>query len=131
MKQLLIVTSLLFCGAFALAQAAGVDPSAITPPTEAEISAFLAALGGTTALKGLALVAVIAQGVALLLRTGLGDLAGKYRLLIIVLVNVVGGFVTLKMSGSDTTSALLHPTMLAALQVLANQVYRQFFVKED
>lgn len=126
MKWLILMVGFLLLPFWAFAQEAG-----ITPPTEAEIGAFIAALGGLGSLKGLALVAVIAQGVALILRTSAGELAGKWRLLIIVLVNLVGGFVTLKIQGSDTVSALLHPTMLAAIQVFVNQLYIQFFKKDE
>lgn len=103
----------------------------IEPPTPEEIMAFLAAIGGLKGASILAIVAVVVQGIMLALRSPLGKLAGKVRLVIVLGLTLVGGVLGLMVSGVDLLNALMHSTTLAAMQVLANQIYKQFIKKAN
>lgn len=102
---------------------------AVIPPTADEFGALLASLGGLKGASFVAIAVVVVQGIMLLLRSKLGEMAGKYRLLIVYLLSVVGGVLALRIAGVDLGAALLHTQTLAALQVLVNQVIKQFFQK--
>ena len=103
----------------------------ITPPSGADILAFLNAIGGLKGAGALVISAVIVQGVMLFVRFSFGEILGKYRLSLMLLLSLVSGFVSLRIAGADVGSALLHPATLAAFQLLFNQIYKQFFVKLD
>lgn len=98
-------------------------------PSSDELQALLVAIGGAKGAGALAVAALGVQAVMMLLRTGLGDLVGKYRLLIVYLLTVVSSVLALKMAGVGVGAALIHSQTIAAIQVFGNQVFRQFFVK--
>lgn len=114
----------LFC-AFILAVKAFAD-EVIVPPSIDELAALLTSLGGLKGAGALAVAAVVVQGLMLALRSKLGEVAGKWRLLLVYLFSVVSGVVALRISGVDLSAALLHTQTLAALQVLAHQCIVQF-----
>lgn len=90
----------------------------------------------TKGLSGLALVAAVVQVLMIALRSNyviakFGDLKGSTRITALLALTMVGGIVTLMMQGMAIIPAILHSTTIAAFQVLANQVYKQYFVKKD
>ncbi len=90
----------------------------------------------TKGLSGLALVAAVVQVLMIALRSNyviakFGDLKGSTRITALLALTMVGGIVTLMMQGMTIIPAILHSTTIAAFQVLANQVYKQYFVKKD
>lgn len=101
----------------------------IVPPGVDEFAALIAALGGLKGASALAIAAVVVQAIMLLLRSKLGEVAGKYRLLAVYLLSVVAGVVSLRIAGVDLGAALVHTQTLAAFQVFLNQVLKQFFEK--
>lgn len=103
----------------------------IVPPTGDEFAALLASLGGLKGASFLVVAAAVVQGLMLALRTSLGEVAGKFRLLLVYLFSVVAGVLALRAAGVDLGAALVHTQTLAALQVLVNQVFKQFFQKAD
>lgn len=111
--------------------AAFAQTGVIVPPTNDEMGALLAALGGLKGASAVAIAVVVVQGLMLLLRTSLGEMAGKWRLLIVYLLSIVSVVLALKVSGVDLGAALVHANTLAALQVFLNQVFKQFFQKAD
>lgn len=121
-----VLVSLIFSPLFA--QVAG---DVLSEPSSVEIMAFLAALGGLKGASSLAIAAAAVQAIMLLLRSSLGSFAGKFKLLIVLLLSVVSGVIALKLNGVELGAALLHSSTMASFQVFANQVYKQFFVKED
>lgn len=124
--MLVLLTSIFMDTAFA--QAVG---DVLVEPSSSEIMAFLAALGGLKGAGSLAIAAAAVQGVMLLLRSKLGDFAGKFRILIVVFLSLVSGVIALKLNGVDIGAALVHSSSMASFQVFLNQLYKQFFVKED
>jgi hypothetical protein len=102
---------------------------AVAAPSDAELSAFVKALGGVAGMGTLGIVALVVQGLMLLVRTKLGEFAGKYRLLIVLVLTVAGGVVGLMAGGMPFAAALVNAGTLSAVMVLLNQIYRQFFVK--
>lgn len=105
------------------------DPTVIVPPSAADFAAFLAALGGAKTLGVLGIVAVVVQGLMLLLKSKLGEMAGKYQLILVMLLTMVTGALALRMSGLDWASVLMHSTTLTAVQVFLHQLYTQFLEK--
>ena len=121
-----LLVSLIFSPVFA--QVAG---DVLAEPSSAEIMAFLAALGGLKGAGSLAIAAAVVQAIMLLLRSSLGSFAGKAKLTIVLLLSVVSGVIALKLNGVELGAALLHSSTMASFQVFLNQVYKQFFAKED
>ena len=107
------------------------NPEVIQPPTVGEWQAFLSALGGVKGLGTLGVIGVVVQGLLLALRSQIGNLAGRYRLLAVALLTFVAGGIGLKISGLDWASVLMHSSTLLAFQVLLNQIFKQFVVKAD
>lgn len=79
----------------------------------------------TGELSSLAIVGALVQLVMLLLKTKLGEMAGKWRLISVSLLSVVGGVLALKVQGVDWAQSLTHASTLAAFQVFMHQVYKQ------
>ncbi len=88
-------------------------------------------VGGVKGMQGLVLAAAAVQTVMLFFRSPLSTFAGKYRLLIVLGLSVIASIVGLMSQGLGLVAALVHGTTLAAGQVLAHQVYKQFIIKAD
>lgn len=117
-------------GTKAAVEAAPAAGDVIAPPTAAEISKFLEALGGAKGLGTLGIIALIVQGLMLLLKSTVGKFAGVYQLLAVNLLTLITGIIGLKMSGMDWGSAILHSQSLAAFQVFLHQAWKQFQKKD-
>lgn len=114
----------------------GAEPAApvalpeLGEPSTAEIAALV---NGILSLKGagtLAIVAFVIQVLMLLLKSGLGKIAGKFQLLSVLLLSVVGGIVQSMIAGNlSFKAAALSASALAAYQVLGNQIIKQFLKK--
>lgn len=122
LPALMIISMFCFCGTMALAQV--VDPS--VPPTGAEWQAFFEALGGAQGMSTLALVALGVQGLMLMFRGPLSNLAGSGKILLVTGLTLAGGVVGLRASGMDWASCFMHSTTLAAVQVFLHQLWTQF-----
>lgn len=111
----------------------GQDLSAVadTPATMGDWQAFIAALGGVKGLGGLGFVALLVQGVMLSLRSGYLPVSGRQKILVVSLLSLVGGVVALKMSGLGWSSAILHSTTLAAIQVFLSELNKYMFKPEE
>lgn len=119
MIRWVIILMALFSSTLAL----GVTP-ADSPECQDWID-FINALGGLGNLGTLGVVGVLVQGVMLLLRTKVGDLAGKYKILIVTGLSLVMGVVGLMQGGLGLVAALMHSTTLSAFQVFLHQLYKQ------
>lgn len=103
------------------------------PPSAEELMAFVAALGGVKGMATLPLTAIVVQGAMLLIRSSLGELIGKYKLLALYGLSLVGTAIGLKIADPGLSPILifLHGNVLAAMQLLGHQAYKQFAVKKD
>lgn len=101
-----------------------VDPT--LPPTGAEWQDFFTALGGVQGMSTMALVALVVQGLMLMFRGPLSNLAGAGKLVVVTGLTLVGGVVSLHAQGLDWVSCLMQSTTLAAMQVFLHQVWTQF-----
>lgn len=124
MKNLFVLV-LVFVASTAFAQAA------INPPTSAELTAFLATIGGLKGASAMAIAAFAVQGILLFFRSSFGNLAGIYQLLIVNAMTLVAGILALMMSGQSFLQALLNSQTLAMIQVFAHQVLTQFGKKNE
>lgn len=106
------------------------EASPIVPPTAADFEKFLEVLGGVKTLGTMGIVSACVQAFMLLLRSGVGELAGKYRLILLSFATMIAGFFALRATGLDVASSLLHSTTLLAVQNCLHQFYKQFMVKE-
>lgn len=133
-----LVFSLLAMSSFAFADG---DPTAIISGDQF-LGMFLQSIGGMGGLKGMALAVAVVQVVMKFLQSDIavsllskflpakdGALAGHVRISIVCVLSVATGLLALKLQGLGWTSALLHSTTLAALQIAANQIYKQFSEK--
>ena len=83
--------------------------------------------GGMTAMG---IAALITQSVMRFFRTNLASFAGKWRLVIVYALSLVSGVLALMTSGLGFLPALIHANSLAAFQVLAHQIWKQFTEKK-
>jgi len=118
-------------GAEAVAVAVeAVDPGQVAMQGDKFIEFLLQSIGGLKGLSALGIVGVVSQVVMKALQTPfLGKLAGKYRLMAVYALSLVGGVVALKMGGMPLLPALVHSNTLAAYSLLGHQAYKQFIVK--
>lgn len=91
-----------------------------------ELAKFVGSLEGASIL-GIALG--ISQLLMKALQSPLGDIAGKYRLLAVAVFNTAVVLVGAMASGATFLTAALSSVGLVAIQVLVNQIYKQFVEK--
>ena len=82
-------------------------------------------------LSILALVAAGVQCLMLLARSPLGEKSGRFRLLVVSGLSLVGGVVGLMTQGMAVGSALAHSSTLAALQVFGFELYKKLVVEKQ
>lgn len=99
----------------------------VVPPTPEEWQTLLASLGGVKGAGTLGVVAFAVQALMYLFRSELGKFAGKYRLVLVLVLTLGGGVLALKMQGISWVAAVLHSSTLSSFQVLLHQVMKQFF----
>lgn len=111
------------------------DPSPIPLPSpgvvtdmgyDQALAALLVSVNGAKGMGTLGIIAVIVQGLMYVLRTPLGNFAGKFKLLAIYLLTVVLAVVALKLQGVSIGMAFINANVLAYLQVFAHQAMKQF-----
>lgn len=108
---------------FALAIAQDVAPVADADA----IKQIIEILGGTKGATAISVVLAVFQIFIIVAKTSwLDRYIGKYKFLIISGCSVVVCYVTLDITTDlNTLSILLHSTVLTAIQVFANQAYKQ------
>ena len=133
MKTIMIVLSMaLMLMLSALALASDVVPI----PNEEYIKLLIESLGGlkgATALgiAGIVVKVLLATFNSELLGKQMDKLTGKYKLLLVTLLSLVGGIVALVSTGMPVLTALVHSSILPMFAVFVNQVYKQFVEKDD
>lgn len=123
MKKLAVVSAILMFPVLALA---GIDDIF---PTETWIMELMKFISTAKGLGTLAFAAGLTQLVMLLFQTPMAEMAGKWRLVIVSALSVIGVVLGALVTGMPIGQALLSGPALAALQVFINQVYKQFFDK--
>lgn len=125
---------LMLFGVYAIAQEVApvlpVPVPEVPPPTPDDLQKFLDALGGIKGLGALGAAVLVVQGLMLLFKSKLGELAGKYRLLAVMFLSLVAGVLALKLSGLSLGAAILHSSTIAAAQVFISQLIIQFYKKD-
>lgn len=117
---------------FVFAQEAAQAVAAVpVEPQIDELMKFFASIGGLKGASAMAIAVVVVQGLLLFFRSALARFAGIYQLLIVNGLTLIAGILGLKMSGVDWASAILHSQTLAALQVFANQIWKQYQKKDE
>jgi len=81
-------------------------------------------------LSVLAIVAAVVQVLMLLFRTKFGEKSGRFRLLFVSGLSLVGGVLGLKIQGMEWGSALVHSSTLAAMQVFGFELYKKLVVEK-
>lgn len=94
-------------------------------------SALISFLGGVGGMSGLAIAAGVIQLAMVLLKTSYGNLAGKYKLLVVAGLSVAGAIVSGLASGLPFVNALLNGAVLAAIQVFVNEIIKHFTEKKE
>jgi len=99
-------------------------------PTEQWIMDLFSGLGGLKGASTLAIVALIVQLIMKFFKTPLANFAGKYRLIVVSGLTVIGGMVGLVAQGSTWLSALVSASVIAAIQVFFHQIVTQYKKKD-
>lgn len=100
-------------------------------PTDLWLQDIINSMKGLSGMSALGIVAVFVQLLMKGFKTKFGKYAGKWRLLAVYFLTLVGGVLALKITGIGWLSAAVHANTLAAGQVLVHQIYKQFFEKKD
>ena len=108
------------------------DPGKVAVAGDKFFEFLLKSIGGFKGLKALGIVGLVSQIAMRALQTPLiGKWAGKWKLLSIYGLSLIGGIVALMTAGKLTLwPALLHSNTLAMAQVFGHQAYKQFLVKK-
>ncbi len=118
MKSFLIGFIGMFCLLTSIAFAQDVNP-----PTADEINAFFASLSSIGGLKGSALILFVVQAAMLGVRQ---FVQGKYKLMIVVALTLIGSIISGLSQGQNIVAILLSAGALSSLQVFISQVAIQF-----
>ncbi len=133
LKRLLAVLAILFVPALALAQVEPASLPVLLPTTDLTtdqaLGELLKSLGGFKGATALGIVFLVVQALLLFFRTKLADFAGKWKLVIVTALSLVGGVIGLLVSGVPLLAALTHATTFTSLQVFGNQFIKQFAEK--
>lgn len=128
LTKILALLAVLFLPLLALAQAEPASlPSELT--TAQALAQLLQALGGLKSATVLGIVGLVIQAGLLFFRTQLANFAGKWKLVIVTGLSLVGGVVTLVSLGTPWLAALSSSATLASLQVFGNQLWKQLSEK--
>ena len=111
---------LVFFSGYAFAQ------DALSEPSLGDWLSLMKSLGGLKGASSMTVVAISVQLLMMVLRSPMGGIAGKWRLVLVYLLTMVGGVTSLMLTGVDLMTAIMHANTLAALQVFAHQVVKQF-----
>jgi len=92
---------------------------------------LLALLGGVGGMSGLAIAAGVVQLAMVFLKTSYGQIAGKYKLLVVSGLSLAGAILAGLISGQPLLNALLNGAVLAAIQVFVNEIIKHFTEKKE
>ena len=99
------------------------------------LSQALVLLGGLKGASALGVTAVVVQLVMKFLATPWADSLpakqGQYKLIVFLGCTLVSGILAQLAAGMELLPALFSSSTLAAVMVFANQLYKQFLVKEN
>lgn len=62
--------------------------------------------------------------------TYLGMIAGKWKLILVCILSLVGGIINLRLTGMSWTDCFFNSTILGGMQVFFHQVWKQFREEE-
>lgn len=102
-------------------------------PNEQLMAAVMTLVTQLLTVKGMATVAIAAgvtQLLMLFFKTKLAEFAGKWRLLLVAALTVLSLFLGAIAGGMNWQAALASSPVVLGLQVLVNQIWKQFVVKE-
>lgn len=67
---------------------------------------------------------------AILNLTYIGTIAGKWKLILVCILSLVGGIINLRLTGMSWTDCFFNSTILGGMQVFFHQVWKQFREEE-
>lgn len=104
------------------------DPATMPADLSADetLALILKLVGGTTGAKALGWAYAGVQGLMILLRSPLGNVTGKVRLLVYLALSLVAGVLAQKLAGVAWLAALTNSGTLTAAGLLVNQSWKQF-----
>lgn len=112
----------------ALAQA-GSLPTEL--PLDEALKQLVPIIGSLKGASALGIALAVTQVVMLAARTPLANFAGKWKLLVVAVLSLVTTYIGLVLAGASWSAALLMGPVMTALQVLANQVWKQVKPEAD
>ena len=124
--------SLFVYGSFAYAQ----DVTIPEVTNDGFIQLLIASLGGMKGASALVIVGVAVKLIVAFMGTPIAGqwfkkLSGQWKITVVSLLAVVGGVVTQMSLGVSFSAALLQGASLSSILVFINQIYKQFFVKDE
>src|SRR6185295_18726759 len=114
---------------FASASVMGDTVSSPSSPEDLFLSALFASLGGLKGAGTLLIVATLTQLLVKFSDTKWAAFEGKWKLLAVSGLTLLGGVAALMSQGLTFTAALLHSSTLATAQVFLHQVVKQITEK--
>jgi len=124
--SLMLMTLVMSAVAFAVE-----DPTVVVVGMDEFVQMLLKSVGEIKGASGLVIAVIVTQLMMKAFQTPIANMAGKYRLLIVVVLSLITGVLAMVASGVSAPAALLHSSTIAGLQVLIHQIYKQFIEKKD
>lgn len=108
------------------------------PPEMADqdfVSLLFASLGGMGGMSALGIAALVTQLVAKFLNTQLmgklwAKIPGIWKIVTVVLLTAAGGVLGMVHQGVSWGAALIHSSVISALMITANQIYKHVTEKK-
>jgi hypothetical protein len=91
-------------------------------PTASEYLQLFSSLQGIGGLKAAGIITLIVQALMLIVRQ---FVQGKYKLLIVSALTLIGAAVSAYISGGNFASVMTNSVVLTSVQVLVNQIFTQ------
>lgn len=107
-----------------------VDPTLPGASDAETFNLILTALGGSKSAQILGLILLGVQVVMLLIKSFLGEMVGKYKLLIVLGLTIPSVIIATRLGGSDWTTAIMSSGVMSAVQVFSSQLIKQFFTEK-
>ncbi len=133
-----IILSLLLFSTLASADDAGVPVQVILDPVtnEAFLKLLLESIGGMKGAGALGLAFIVSKLLIALFKTKFVDgffnkIDGAWKLTVVLVLSLASGVLGLSVAGVPIAAALIHSATLSSFMVLVNQIYKQFFAKEE
>lgn len=100
-------------------------------PSADEWADFVRAINGVEGMQHLGVAGFFVQLVMFFWRDEIDKLSGKWKLVLVHSLSLIGGVIAMRLGNFDWASAVTHANTLGAFMVFGHQFVKQWFGKDD